>query len=143
MQNLCIALLIMSLKQKLAISLCTFYLISVIGVALSLHFCGGKLASVSATSAKASCKYCKAEPIAQKDDNCCKNTEVDVKVKDNHQVESAIKLPKLFSVDVYLHSYFSQVFRQFLPIFFSKLENKAPPKPTSVALHVMNCVFRN
>lgn len=133
----------MSLKQKLAIGLCSFYLMSVIGVALSLHFCGGKLAAVSITSAKASCKYCKAKPEAQKDNNCCKNTKVDVKVKDNHQAESAIKLPKLFSVDVFLHPNVSQIFSQFFPIFFSKLENKAPPKTTSVAIHVMNCVFRN
>ncbi len=133
----------MSLKQKLAISLCTFYLISVIGVGLSLHFCGGKLAAVSATNAKAICKYCKAEPIAQKDDNCCKNTKVDLKVKDNHQAESGFKLPKLFSVDAFFHPAISNIFRQFLPPFFSKLENKAPPKTTSVALHVMNCVFRN
>lgn len=133
----------MSLKQKLAISLCTFYLISVIGVALSLHFCGGKLAAVSATNAKASCKYCTAESITQKDDNCCKNTNVDVKVKDNHQAESAVKLPKLFSVDVFLHPNVSQILRQILPTFFSKLENKTPPKSTGVALHVMNCVFRN
>ena len=133
----------MSLKQKLAISLCTFYLISVIGIALSLHFCGGKLAAISATKATASCKYCKAESSAKKDDNCCKNTKVDVKVKDNHQSENAIKLPKLFSVDVFLHPNVHQIFLQVFPTFFSKLANKTPPTPTSVALHVMNCVFRN
>ncbi len=119
----------MSLKQKLALSLCTFYLFSVIGVALSLHFCGGKLASISATSAKAVCKYCKAEPIAPKDDNCCKNTKVDIKVKD--------------SVDAIIYAPFHAVLDYFVPNYFNKLENKAPPKITGVALHIMNCVFRN
>lgn len=133
----------MSLKQKLAISLCTFYLVSVIGVALSLHFCGGKLASVSVSTAKASCKYCKSEPITKKEDNCCKNTKVDVKVKDTHKAQSAIKLPKLFSVDVIVPRAFHAVFNYFLPSLFNRLENKAPPKTSSVALHVMNCVFRN
>ena len=107
---------------------------------MSLHFCGGKLASFSVTNAKSGCKYCKEEP---KDDNCCKNTKVDVKVKDNHQVESAVKLPKLFSVDVFLRSNASQIFKLFLPAFFNKLENRPPPKITGVALHVLNCVFRN
>lgn len=133
----------MSLKQKLAISLSTFYLVSVIGVALSLHFCGGKLAGVSATHAKAICKYCKSEPVDQKDNDCCKNTKVDVKVKDSHQAESTIKMPKLFSVDVFLHPNVSRVFSYFLPSVFNRLENKAPPKVTGVAIHVMNCVFRN
>ena len=133
----------MSLKQKLAISLCTFYLVSVIGVALSLHFCGGKLASVSASNAKASCKYCKSEPVTQKEDNCCKNTKVDVKVKDSHQAESAIKMPRLLSIDVFIHPNISRVFSYFLPSVFNSLENEAPPNVAGVAIHVMNCVFRN
>jgi len=132
----------MSLKQKLAISLCAFYVISVIGVALSLHFCGGKLAAVSAINAKVACKYCKAEPLAQKENDCCKNTKVDLKVKDSHQVESVVKLPKLFSIDVFFNETVQNVLGKFLPALFNKLENKAPPK-SGVALHVMNCVFRN
>ena len=133
----------MSLKQKLAISLCTFYLVSVIGVALSLHFCGGKLASISASNAKEVCKYCKSEPIAKKNDNCCKNTKFDVKVKDNHQIESAVKLPKIFSIDVFIPRAARIIFEQILPNFFNKVENENPSKITGVALHVMNCFFRN
>ena len=133
----------MSLKQKLAISLCAFYLFSVIGVALSLHFCGGKLASISASNAKEVCKYCKSEPIAQKDDNCCKNTKIDVKVKNNHQIESAVKLPKVFSIDAFIPRIAHTIFKQFLPSLFNKAESRNPPKITGVALHVMNCVFRD
>jgi len=133
----------MSLKQKLAISLCTFYLISVIGVALSLHFCGGKLASVAVYSSKAACKYCKAEPVDKKDDGCCKNTKVDVKVKDSHQAESSFKLPKLFGVDAILHPRVSQLFKEILPHLFNQSGYKDPPKATNVAIHIINCVFRN
>ena len=133
----------MSLKQKLAVSLCTFYLVCVIGVALSLHFCGGKLAAVSATNTQASCKYCKSEPLAKKDDNCCKNTKIDVKVKDSHQVQSSVEVPKLFSVDAIIPRAFYTVFEYFLPHLFNKFEDKAPPKVPGIALHVMNCVFRN
>ncbi|KQB98760.1 hypothetical protein [Pedobacter sp. Hv1] len=133
----------MKLKQKLAIGLSTFYLFSVIGVGLSMHFCGGKLASVAFYENKTACKYCKQEPVAKKDDGCCKNTKVDVKVKDSHQTESSFKLPKLFSLDTYLHPRVSEVIKYFLPNLFSRLENKAPPKSTGVAIHVFNCVFRN
>ncbi|MFI5451523.1 hypothetical protein ACHMWN_05140 [Pedobacter sp. UC225_61] len=133
----------MKLKQKLALSLCTFYLLSVIGVALSMHFCGGKLASVSVYTDRAACKYCKSEPKDKKDDGCCKNTKVDVKVKDSHQAENSFKLPKLFSLEMFIPTKFSVLFKPFFPAFFSKLENKAPPRSTSVAIHVFNCVFRN
>lgn len=133
----------MKLKQKLALSLCTFYLVSVIGVALSMHFCGGELASVSVFTDRAACKYCKEEPKDKKDDGCCKNTKVEVKVKDSHQTESSFKLPKLFSLEAYLPSRISELFKPFFPAFFSRMENKAPPRPAGVAIHVLNCVFRN
>jgi hypothetical protein len=133
----------MKLKQKLALSLCTFYLVSVIGVALSMHFCGGKLASVSVFADRAACDYCKAEAKDKKDDGCCKNTKVDVKVKDSHQAESSFKLPKLFSLETFISSRISELFKPFFPAFLSRMENKAPPRSTSVAIHVFNCVFRN
>lgn len=133
----------MKLKQKIAVGLATFYLISVIGVALSMHFCGGKLASIAFFENKTACKYCKQEPIAKKDDGCCKNTKVDVKVKDSHQTESAFKLPKVFSLDTYLHPRVSNLIRYFLPKIFTSQENKAPPRATGVGIHVFNCVFRN
>ena len=133
----------MSLKQKLAISLCTFYLVSVIGVALSLHFCGGKLASVSVVSAKASCKYCKAESTAKKDDTCCKNTKVDVKVKDSHQAEASVKLPKIFSLESYLPTHIVEFLKPFFPKHLGGLENKAPPRTSGISLQILHCVFRN
>ena len=133
----------MILKQKLALVLCTFYLLSVIGVALSIHFCGGKLASVSVNSTKAACKFCKAEASDKKDDGCCKNTKVDVKVKDSHQAEAALKLPKLFSLETLIPFNTKFVFNKILPVFFNKVENKAPPKSTQISLHLLNCVFRN
>jgi hypothetical protein len=142
-KNLCIALLLMKLKQKLALSLCIFYMVSVIGVALSMHFCGGKLASVSFTNAQTACKFCKAEAADKKDDGCCKNTKVDVKVKDSHQAETTFKLPKLFSFETYVHPRLFNLLQKILPNYFESLENKAPPKPTGVALHIFNCVFRN
>lgn len=133
----------MKLKQKLALGLSAFYMMSVIGVALSVHFCGGKLASVSFFTNEVACKYCKAEPVAKKDDACCKNTKVEVKVKDNHKAESSFKLPKLFSLEIFLGNRLTDFFLPYFPAFFSSAENKAPPKSSSVSLHVLNCVFRN
>ena len=133
----------MVLKQKLALALCTFYLFSVIGLALSIHFCGGKLASISVNSGQAKCKFCKAEQASKKDDGCCKNTKVEVKVKDSHQTEDSAKLPKVFSLETLLPPHTSHFFKKVLPSFFCRVENKAPPKSTQISLHLLNCVFRN
>lgn len=133
----------MKLKQKFALVLCVFYAVSVIGVALSMHFCGGKLASVALYTNKTACKFCKTEPVDKKDDGCCKNTKVDVKVKDSHHAEASVKLPKVFSLEAVLPRYFVSFLKPILPKYFSGLENKAPPRTSSISLQILNCVFRN
>lgn len=133
----------MKFKQKLALGLCTFYLLSVIGVALSMHFCGGKLASVSVNSNTINCKYCKAELTTKSDDNCCKNTKVEVKVKDSHQSQSSFKLPKLFSSDIIAFVPLVRNFKPSLAFLVRYIRSNAPPSPTRVARHVLFCVFRN
>ncbi len=133
----------MLLKQKFALGLCALYLVSVIGIAISMHFCGGRLASISFSAAKTGCTLCKTQPVNKKDDNCCKNTKVIAKVKDSHKSESSIKLPKLFSLTSILPAKISELFTPHFPQFFSVIKIKPPPKPSGVALHVFNCVFRN
>jgi len=134
----------MKLKQKIALSLAVFYAVSVMGLALSLHFCGGKLENVRLFSSEISCKFCKDIPVEKKkDDDCCKNTQVTVKVKDSHQTESQIQMPKLFAIQLFLHPPVLEFLSNLTPAFLSKISNKAPPLSTRVALHVFNCIFRN
>lgn len=132
----------MKLKQKLVLGLCAFYLISVIGVALSLHFCGGNLSSVHLTQV-AKCKGCMAAEKKAAADNCCKNTAVDAKIKDSHQSGVKVSLPKNYSIRLFLAPFLSEIAESLLPDLFSRIENKAPPYTGSVAIHIFNCVFRN
>lgn len=133
----------MKLKQKIALSLAVFYAVSVMGLALSLHFCGGKLENVKLFSNEVSCKFCKDIPSEKKDDGCCKNTQVTVKVKDSHQAEVQLKMPKLFSIQLFLHPPVLAFLNDITPKFFSKISNKAPPLSSRIALHIFNCIFRN
>jgi hypothetical protein len=133
----------MKLKQKIALYMAVFYAVSVMGLALSLHFCGGKLENVKLFSNEVSCKFCKDIPAEKKDDGCCKNTQVTVKVKDSHQTEAQIQVPKLFSIQLFLHLPVLEFLSDITPVFFSKIANKAPPLSSRVALHIFNCVFRN
>lgn len=133
----------MKLKQKIALSLAAFYAVSVMGLALSLHFCSGKLENVKLFSSEVTCKFCKDIPDEKKDDGCCQNTQVTVKVNDSHQVEAQIQMPKLFSTELFLHPPVVAFLSNITPAFFSKITNKAPPLSARVALHVFNCIFRN
>lgn len=134
---------IMMVRQKSALVLCAIYAFSVIGIAISMHFCGGKLADISFYSNKTTCKFCKTEPVNKADDDCCKNTKVDAKIKDSHQGETSFKLPKIFSLETFLPSNVNEIFKPFFPKFFSQLANKAPPPLSGVAIRVLYCVFRN
>lgn len=135
----------MKLKQKFALGLCVFYLISVIGVALSLHFCGAELRSVKFTRVPV-CKACKA---AEKKDGasmpgskCCKNSAVDARIKDSHESGTKVSIPKNYSIELFLTSFLAEIFQSVVPHLFGQLENKAPPLSARLALYVYHCVFR-
>ena len=132
----------MKFKQKIALGFCAFYLVSVIGVALSLHFCGENLAAVNFKKTT-HCKSCLAEKETQESDNCCTNTSVDAKITDSHQSGGGIELPKNFSITLFLFPVLSNIIDKVVPQLFSKQENKAPPFSSRVALYAYNCVFRN
>ena len=134
----------MKLKQKIALSLAVFYAVSVMGLALSLHFCSGKLENVKLFSNEVFCKFCADIPAEKiKDDGCCKNTQVTVKVKDSHQTAAKVEMPKLFSIQLFIHPPVLEFLSNITPAFFSKISNKAPPLSSRVALHIFNCIFRN
>lgn len=131
----------MKLKQKLALGLCIFYVVSVIGVALSFHFCGGQLSAVHLNQL-VSAKGCGMEKAAATS-GCCKNTAVDAKIKDSHQSGVKIELPKNLSIQWFLSPFILEAVKVILPKLLSKAENKAPPFSARVSLYAYHCVFRN
>ncbi len=132
----------MMFKQKSALVLCAIYAFSVIGIALSIHFCGGNLADIALNSNASTCKICKTEPVNKADDDCCKNTKVEAKIKDSHQAGTIFKLPKVFSLESYMPRYVIEILKPFFPKFFTQLENKSPPPLSVVSLSVLYCIFR-
>jgi hypothetical protein len=132
----------MKMKQKIAMGLCAFYLISVIGIAISMHFCAGKLSSVRLTET-AKCNGCAKDSKIAKSHNCCKTTSVNVKIKDSHQAGTKVKLPDNFSLQLFLGEQLSYIFKAVRPSALRLAENKAPPLSSIISLHLFNCVFRN
>lgn len=134
----------MQLKRKIAIALCSFYLISVIGVALSFHFCGGRLASVSAVSTPKGCKFCASEKKTGTEKDCCKDTSLHVKVDDSHRAAKTISAPDFFGFTTFLPAGITELFTRILPVLFTvETVYETPPDPSGIALNIMHCVFRN
>jgi hypothetical protein len=132
----------MKMKQKIAMGLCVFYLVSMIGLAMSMHFCAGKLSSVRFIET-AKCKACTKDSKIAKGHNCCKTTAVDLKIKDSHQAGTKVKLPGNFGLQLFLGLPLIDVFKAMLPELLRPAENKAPPLSSIISLHLFNCVFRN
>jgi len=132
----------MKLRQKSALILCFLYVFSVVGLAISLHFCGETLSSVSlAQSAK--CAMCTSGKKVSTTDHCCKNTSLEVKVKDSHQAVGKVSLPKNYSISLFFGPVLSHFISTIFPRAFSNIAGKAPPLSARQALYIYNCVFRN
>lgn len=132
----------MKLQQKIAMALCAFYLITVVGIAVNMHFCSGKLSSVKLME-QAKCGACKGESKLKKSHDCCKDTSVDVKVKDSHEAGFKVKLPQSYGLELFLGPAITKSINGTIGRLFRKAENKAPPLSAVVALHLYHCVFRN
>lgn len=132
----------MKLRQKFTIGLCAFYLMTIIGLALNMHFCGGRLADVSFTET-AKCGKCKMAAEKGKDSDCCKNTSIEAKVKDSHTASSKLILAHDFGVELFLGQFFTESYQELSSRLLSYGLNKAPPLSSRLSLHAFNCVFRN
>ncbi|MGY4383327.1 hypothetical protein ACVWYN_000346 [Pedobacter sp. UYP24] len=132
----------MKFQQKIAAALCAFYLISMIGVAVNMHFCSGKLSSIKIVE-EAICPACKEDQQVKKEHNCCKTTSIEAKIKDSHQLGFKVKLPTDYSIQLFLGQQFSVLISK---TFFGlplRAFNKAPPLSSIISLHLFNCIFRN
>lgn len=134
----------MKMRQKIALGLCGFYLLSVIGIVLSLHFCSSKLSSVDFTK-KAKCNVCKSMDHVKmaKKDNCCKSKTVEAKITDQHESAAKVNLPTSYSIALLLTPVIAEFVQSLLPSLFSSIENKVPPLSARISLHLYHCVFRN
>jgi hypothetical protein len=77
------------IKKQGALLLALLYTITVAGFALNLHYCGSHVADVQINAPAKSC----TTPMAKSKMNCCKDSKLDVKVKDDHQKESTSFFP--------------------------------------------------
>ena len=127
----------MKLQQKIAMALCVFYLITTIGIAVNMHFCSGKLASVKFIN-EAKCGACKGDNKIKKSHDCCKDTSVKVKVKDSHEAGFKVKLPADFGLVLFTGTIVPKSLQANLVRSFRMWSNKAPPRSAVVALYLYN-----
>ena len=115
------------------------YIITVVGFALNLQYCGKVITDVKIN---APLHGCIKSPMAAKM-KCCTQKHVDIKIKDAHESGAASILAKVFAFQLPALSFthFSFIAH---PALFQKSFYEAPPEPGqySVSVFVKNCTFR-
>lgn len=114
----------MILKRLLNISLLFFYLTAVIGINISLHYCGGSLASINLIE-KASCCCDDNETT---DDGCCKDDFKQFKIHDDQLESNKIQNKYEGQGDFYSQTYFKFTFSQD-KLHAQALNDKLPLQP--------------
>ena len=116
------------------------YLVTAIGFALNLHFCGNVLAAVTVTGPTKTYE----QPSAAK--KCCKEKQVDVKIKDVHQAESPSLMMKLFGFEISKIPFGDYVLSAQQALLDKLNATPPPPQPSPAsgkeAQYIKNCTLR-
>lgn len=127
------------IKKSGVILLAVLYTITAAGFALNLHYCGNTVASVKINAPAKSCQ----EPMAKSKMNCCKDTKLDVKVKDGHQAEQASFLAKIYAFEIPKLPFEDFSFSPQQAATHHFFDRGPPDIPSQkVSVYLKNCLFR-
>lgn len=127
------------LKRTGILLMTMLYVVTVFGFALNFHYCGNTVASVKIDSPAKACGT-----DATKMMKCCKDKQVDIKVKDAHQGEKSQSfLAKIFSFDfpaLPFEDFFLSAQRALIERFFDRGPPDEPQE--GIATFLKNCTLR-
>jgi hypothetical protein len=107
------------MKKAGVLFLVLMYVITSTGFALNLHHCGNRVADIEINAPAKSC----IKPMAKSKMKCCKDTKLDVKVKDSHESQPVSFLTKVSPVDVprsAFENFILPVHQMLLEVFFDR-----------------------
>lgn len=127
------------IKRSGAFLLTIMYTVTVLGFALNLHYCGTRIASVQIDSPAINSKM---KQVCGKM-RCCKDKQLQIKVKDAHQAEPFSILSKLFGFEITrlsFNNFFPPSQQPSTDVSFER----GPPDSLwqNIALFIKNCIFR-
>ncbi|TSD64525.1 hypothetical protein FFF34_011475 [Inquilinus sp. KBS0705] len=127
------------MKKGIVIMMALLYLVTATGFALNLHYCGNHVAAVQINAPAKAC----GTPMAKMKMNCCKNSKLDVKVKDSHQSEQTSFIAKVFAVAIPKFNLSSYLFAA-PKLQALKFSEKNPPDKilNSISILAKDCFIR-
>lgn len=126
------------MKRSGALVLAVLYTVTALGFALNFHYCFNQLSSVGIDTPA---KCVTGLPVAKM--KCCKDKQVQVKVKDVHQGEAPSFLSKIFVIHLPKLP-FEDFFFSARQSLLEKDSNRGPPEKSGsgISLFLKNCIFR-
>ena len=128
------------MKKVVSIILLFLYMIPVIGINASVHYCGGKIASVSFGAEKAQKCACGSKKMKK---NCCKDKEFSFKLKDSQQKTQQVTLNFFKTVDSHSFLIYASIFLYQSFVIQKEFYNAHhPPNHIKPSLYILHQVFR-
>lgn len=129
------------MKKVFTLILTVLYLATTSGATIHLHYCMGKLIEKDLWKAeKKACSKCGMEKSSRSGNDCCKDTQQQVKIEKEHQKAETVFQPlQLVSTAT---SYSEVTVVSFSSITEENPSSNAPPRSSGPALFKRNCVFR-
>jgi hypothetical protein len=126
------------LKRSGAFLLTLLYIVTVVGFAVNLHYCG-KL--ITAVKIDAPVKNCMGSQTPMK---CCKNKHIDIKIKDAHETGSPSFLSKILSCQLIRlpFTHYSLFAPKVVDLEKSVYKNPHERSPDKTPAFITNCTFR-
>jgi hypothetical protein len=127
------------IKRSGGLLLALLYTITVAGFALNLHYCGNEVAALKINAPADSC----AKPMAKSKMKCCKDSTLEVKVKDDHEAQQTSFLARIFAFELPKLP-FEDFFLSAQHALLERLFDRAPPDSPKegVSVFLKNCIFR-
>jgi hypothetical protein len=127
------------LRKLLIMLFCFVYILFSIGVAVNLHYCGGKLANVSFNHVNEN-NCC---GLKMKKMNCCKEKCIAYKINDNQNggSKSLLLNNNIKTLDIFYYPITTNL-PGLKPILFFELNSGKPPNIDYGNTYLLNRVFR-
>lgn len=125
------------MKKTFAIFFVFLYLVSVSGISLNLHYCGGKIKSISLTHTDES-GCC---PGKMKNTGCCKDKNAHAKVEDSQASSSHLQLPAGQCLQLLATLPATGIYceKALTSIFYARVVD--PPDEASEPRYLRNCIL--
>lgn len=128
------------MKRSIALALFLLYVVPVIGINISVHYCCGKIASISFGAENANLCACGSKKMKK---NCCQNKTFSFQLKCDQQVSTPLSL-KITNSKNFQFSVIPDFELNYYPILnvTSTYSLEHPPDKSKLPIYILNKIFR-